>query len=293
VASKNNTPLGYVELPNGDMAIFPMNDVFLNYAFENAEHWEALRLAVNLIIEAYTQLKPDTRLNTINGDISVRTQFRQFLAANKNANAKFRDQDIKMLEGKVSVTYVEFQNDAHPDTPIGIRSVEYFGIGIGHSKGKIANQIWFLAEDVKSVLRGKTIARYVLKDEISGEEHPESSGIMYVSLTKLAKENTPVGELASFLLGITTDPQNEVVKKIAKTFNASFQEFKDDEDVVTVLTLEERVRGKVWTAAVAESKKEVASQVTELEEKGLDPAEILKQLKNMLVAAPGADTTQK
>jgi len=297
VASTNNTPLGYIELPNGDMAIFPMNDVFLNYTFEDMEHWEALRLAVNLIIEAYMQLKPDTRLKTIDGDINVRTQFRQFLAANKNANAKFREQDIKMTEGKVSITYVEFQNDAHPDPPIEIRSVEYFGIGIGHSKGKIANQIWFLAEDVKSLLRGKTIARYVLKDEISGEEHPESSGIMYVSLTKLAKENTPVGELASFLLGITTDPQNEVVKKIAKTFSASFQEFKKDEDVVTVLTHEERVRGKVWTAAVAEGKAErdaeISNQFTKLKEKGLDPLAIMQEMELMFSTVQVAKPSQK
>jgi hypothetical protein len=298
VASKNNTPLGYVELPNGDMAIFPMNDVFLNYTFKDMEHWEALRLAVNLIIEAYKQLKPETRLNTINGSINVKTQFRQFLSsANKNANAKFRDQDIKMTEDKVSVTYVEFQNDAFPDPPIKIRSVEYFGLGIGHNKGNIANQIWLLAEDVNDVLHGKTFTRYILKDEVTDKVHPESSGIMYVSLPKLAKENTPVGELASFLLGINTDPQNEVVKKIADIFNASFQDFKEDEDVVTVLTHEERVRGKVWNAALAEgenkNKAEMASQVIALEEKGLDPAEILKQLKSLLVAVPNANTTKK
>jgi len=56
--------------------------------------------------------------------------------------------------------------------------------------------------------------------------HPESSRILYVILQKLSQENNPAGELALFLLGKTTDPQNEVVKKIAETFNASFQDFK-------------------------------------------------------------------
>jgi len=53
-----------------------------------------------------------------------------------------------------------------------------------------------------------------------------------------------------------------------------------------VLSIRERVKDEVWGEAVAESKKEVVSQVTELEEKGLDPAEILKQLKNLLITAP-------
>jgi hypothetical protein len=175
MASKKGKPLGYVELKSGAMAIFPMNDVFLNYTFERAEYWEALRLAVNLLIEAYKKLKPDTRLSPIEGEIEVKTQFRQFLAA-ENEKATFRDQDIKMTENKASVTYVEFQNDAYPQTPIKIRSVEYFGLGIGQSKGKIANQIWLLAEDVKAVLHGKTFTRYILKDEVTGETHPKAPG---------------------------------------------------------------------------------------------------------------------
>jgi hypothetical protein len=116
---------------------------------------------------------------------------------------------------------------------------------------------------------------------------------MYVSLTKLSQENTPVGELASFLLGINTDPQDEVVKKIAKAFNASFQDFKDDKDVVTVLSLEERVRGKVWGAAVAERDKELASHVAELRNKGLDPAEILRALEREFATLSTADTDKK
>ena len=155
----------------------------------------------------------------------------------------------------------------------------YFGLGIGHGKGMVANQIWLLAEDVKELLHGETFTRYILKDEVTGKDHPENSGIMYVSLTKLAQENTPVGELASFLLGINPDPQNEEVKKIADAFNASFKKFKESKDVVKVLTLRERVKDEIWGDAVAEGKAErdveISNQFTRLKEKGLDPLAIM------------------
>jgi len=80
---------------------------------------------------------------------------------------KTRDQDLKMTEKEDNATYIECQNDANTQPPIEIRSVVYFGLGIGHNKGKLTNQIWLLAEDVPSVLHGKTFARYVLKDEIT------------------------------------------------------------------------------------------------------------------------------
>jgi len=82
-----------------------------------------------------------------------------------------------------------------------MRSVEYFGLGIGHSKGKIANQLWLLAEDVDSVIYAHPFAHYILKDEVTGKDHPTTSGIMYVSLRKLSQEQGPAGELASYLLG--------------------------------------------------------------------------------------------
>jgi len=294
VASKKGKPLGIIKLQSKDMAIFPMNDVFLNFTFQMMEHWEALRMAVNLLIEAFKQVMPDARLYPIKGEIEVRTQFKHYLA-NEAEDFATRDQDIRMLELDVSTTYVEFQNKAHPTVPIKTRSVEYFGLGIGHGKGMVANQIWLLAEDVKELLHGETFTRYILKDEVTGNTHPENSGIMYVSLTKLAQENTPVGELASFLLGVNPDPQNEVVKKIADAFNASFKKFKESKDVVKVLTLRERVKDEIWGDAVAEGESkrdaQLVSQVAELEEKGLDPAEILKQLKNLLVAVPS--TTKK
>ena len=91
----NTTPLGYVELDNGQKAIYPMNDIFLNYTFEKTANWESLRLTVNLIIEAYRQLKPDTKLKPVTGKIQVRTQFKHMLSTDGKTT---RDQDIKLTE---------------------------------------------------------------------------------------------------------------------------------------------------------------------------------------------------
>ena len=101
---KNITPLGYVELASGAKAIYPMNDIFLNYTFEDATYWEALRLAVNLLIDAYKQQKPDTKVKLIEGNIKVRTQFRHLLDSDEKTT--FRDQDIKVTEDEDASTYV-------------------------------------------------------------------------------------------------------------------------------------------------------------------------------------------
>ena len=90
------------------------------------------------------------------------------------------------------------------------------------------------------MLHGESFTRYILKDEITGNEHPNTSGIMYVSLTRLSKEKSCAGELASFLLGKITEPQAEAVKKISGAFKSSFASFKGDKEVTEVLTLAER-----------------------------------------------------
>jgi len=223
----NATPLGYIELENGAKPIYPMNDIFLNYTFDNPANWENLRTTVNLIIEANKNNNPTTTLKPIEGNIKVSTQFKHLLTTQN----KTRDQDIKITASQDDATYIEFQNRAKPQIPIEIRAVEYFGLGIGHSKGKLANQIWLLAEDVDVVLHGKTFARYILKDEVTGKEHPATSGILYVSLTKLSKENTPAGETASFLLGKLSDPTDKTVKRVSEAFKNSFEAFKAEKEL--------------------------------------------------------------
>jgi hypothetical protein len=294
LSAKNSIPLGYIELFDGTKPIFPMNDIFLNYTFEDATYWEALRSAANIIIESFKQQKPDTKVTPIEGNIKVRTQFRYLLGKDNTT----RDQDIKIIKDDGDSIYLEFQNRAKTDIPIEIRSVEYFGLGIGHSRGKLANQIWLLAKDVDSVLHGRTFARYILKDEITGNEYPTTSGIMYVSLTKLSQENSLAGELASFLLGNTSKPKNETVNKIAEAFKSSFDSFKNDKEVANLLTLAERYThdGRVEgieqgieqgvaqgisqgiSQGMTIGEANVANEARELLKKGIDPAEILRRI---------------
>ena len=244
MSQDKGVPLGYVELPSGPKAIYPMNDIFLNYHYENPENWETLREIVNITVEAYQQINPVTLLEQILGLIEVQTQYKQVLEDGKTT----REQDMRMVENLakalVNFTYVEFQNRANTKPPIPIRGEEYFGLAIGHARGQTANQIWFLAEDVEVVLHGKTFARYILKDEVTGTAYPTKSGILYVSLTKLSQESGTAGELASFLLGKLTNPTDERVKKIMASINGGFEKFKIEKDVVKVLSFRERWRNE-------------------------------------------------
>jgi len=263
------TPLGYINLPNGAKAIYPMNDIFLNYTFQSSQHWEALRLAVNLLIDAYILHNPTTCIKPIKGNIIVKTQFKYLLDTDGKTT---RDQDIKMIEEAGNSTYIEFQNKANTRPPIETRSIEYFGLGISHSKGKLANQMWLLAEDLDTVLHGKTFARYILKDEVSGSTHPATSGILYISLTKLSQETTPAGELAAFLLGKDMNSKDEMVCKIINEFDNSFSGFKEDKEAVKVLSLAERYgyEGEVRGEARGRTEALIESAVKFLN-KGFDP----------------------
>ena len=240
-------PLGYIELDNGIKAITAMNDLFLSHMFNNPENWEALRDSVNIILDKYKQINPDTTVTLVTGKIIVETQYKYLMSVDNTT----KDQDIKMA-AESDLTYIEFQNRTKTNPPLETRSVEYFGLGVGHSKGKTANQIWLLAEDLESVLHGKIFARYILKDETTGEPHPGGSGILYVNLSKLAEEKCPAGELSGFLLGTVTDPQNEKVKEIAKRFNAGFETFKADKEAIKMMSLRERAKNEGWIEGLEE-----------------------------------------
>jgi hypothetical protein len=286
----NLTPLGYVELADGDLAIFPMNDIFMNFAFQNIYNWEALRKALNILITRFQKEKPDTLLTTIDGKIDVKTRFKQLIGKDTKIS---REQDIKVTEIKKGIYFIEFQNSAYSDPPIPDRSVVYFGLGISHAKGETANQIWLLAETVPSVMHGKTFTRYILKDEVTGNNHPECSGIMFADLEKLSEENSQAGELAAFFLGKNLNPQDEDVKIIAAALKESFQNFKDDKDVIEVMTLAERyenngvvrgrAEGRAEGVAIGEAKGVIntVDKAMELLEKGIDPMEIAELLRKM------------
>ena len=275
MADNIKTPLGFVSLTNGAKAIYPMNDIFLNYAFEDPANWEALRLTINILLYAYKQKYPCTTVEMIEGNIKVRTQFRHLLETDIKTT---RNQDFEIIEDDENITFIEFQNRAQTHPPIEIRSVEYFGLGISRNRGKQANQIWLLAEDLKSVLNGKVFARYILKDEATNYVHPATSGIMYVSLLKLSKEKGPAGELASFLLGKTTDPKDDSVKKIAEALKTCFNDFKTNKDVVKMLTLAERYLDEGEARGISIGEARGAKKLAELIKSGLSPDEALNKL---------------
>ncbi|MCL1877736.1 MAG: hypothetical protein FWF80_02660 [Defluviitaleaceae bacterium] len=191
-----------------------------------------------------------------------------------------------MIEEDSDTTYIEFQNSAITVPPVEIRAIEYFGLGIGNSRGRTANQLWLLAKDVDSVLRGKAFARYALKDEATGEAHPGDSGIFYVSLSKLSQEKSTMGELAAFLLGKKEYLQDESVKKISQIFKSGFEIFKHDKEVSHMfMSLAERyhLAGVIEGEARGEARGEanLASKVAEFIEKGVDVAEIAEFLKSV------------
>ncbi|MCL2048708.1 MAG: DUF305 domain-containing protein [Defluviitaleaceae bacterium] len=287
---KTPTPLGYVELADGSLPIFPMNDIFINFTFQHINNWEALRVAINIFIERFQKEKPDTLLGTINGEIDVKTQFKQLIGKNTKTA---RDQDVKLTDTKEGSYFIEFQNSAYTDPPIPDRSVVYFGLGISHAKGKPANQIWLLAEAVPSVLHGKLFTRYILKDEVTGNSHPDHSGIMFADLEKLSEENSQAGELAALFLGKSLDPQDEAVRTIAAAIKTSFQDFKEDKEVVEMFTFRERwerdaaararVEGRIEGEARGEAKGmlNTADRVLDLLKNGVAPTEIEALLLSM------------
>lgn len=73
--------------------------------------------------------------------------------------------------------------------------------------------------------------------------HPKPSGMMFVSLSRVAEEDSPAGELATFLLGKTIDLEaisDIEVKGIARGFKACFEDFKEDKEVKSIMTVKER-----------------------------------------------------
>ena len=63
------TPLGIVELDSGSMEIFALDDLFLNFTFENEENWEDFRLMMNILLEEYRKLNSTTVATLIEGAI--------------------------------------------------------------------------------------------------------------------------------------------------------------------------------------------------------------------------------
>lgn len=175
------TPLGLVKLDSGAMEIFALDDLFLNFTFENEENWEEFRLMLNILLEEYIKLNPTTVATLIEGAIRIKTQYKFYINANKKN--KTRKQDLESTETEMNrIKYLEFQNRATSKPPIPDRAFEYFVLSIGQNPGKAVTQIWLLASDAESVLQEETFMNYILKDESTNKAFPNASSIMFISL---------------------------------------------------------------------------------------------------------------
>jgi len=208
--------------------------------FKNTSTWEALRQIINIFLNEYIEVHKDKEPLPIliKGDIKVTTQYEYFLNTNKTT----RIQDIRL--DHTDITFIEFHNWANSVPPVILRAIEYFSLGIAHSKGKIANQIWLLAEDIEELLHEETFTNYMLKDIVTGNIYPNNSTIMFISLRKLSKKSNVAGELARFLLGEEVNPSYEEVKNIANSFINLFNDFKEDKEVQAVMTVKERFKNE-------------------------------------------------
>ena len=248
-------PIGQVELESGSMSIYAMDDLFLNFTFDNEENWDDFRLMINILLEEYRRQNPATVATLIEGEIHIETQFKFYVNANKKN--KTRNQDFKLDESDTNkLKYVEFQNKSITKPPISDRAIEYFSLSIGSNPGKMIMQIWLLASDTASVLQEETFINYVLKDEATNKVYPNTSSILFISLTKLSQQNNIAGELAAYLLGKLPAPESEEVKQIANTFISSFETFKDDKEVKNTMTMAEKWKNEAWMEGREEGRKE-------------------------------------
>ena len=267
-------PLGSIDVPGGQIAVSVMNDVFSNYHFTKEEYWEDLRTIANTYITGYADEYPKTTMETVKGKINVETQYVKF----KNPDKKIDMQDFR-LTGE-NITYLEFQNEPRTKPALEERSAGYFGMGVAIAAGKTSNQIWLMAKDNDNLMHGRKCTYYVLADERTGKRHPNRSGIMFASLTKMSEEDTPAGELSKLLLGLrgpSDSYRHGEVKRIAENFKKGFEAFKEDKEATNMLTFAERkiMEGEIKGEARGEARGKIEILHTEL---GLSPEEIAKKL---------------
>ena len=279
MTKEKRSPLGYVNVSGGKLAIYPTNHVFLAYTFDKKEYWEALRLIVNILIAKYKCKHPTSRLQPLTGKIVVETEFSHLMTDDARHT---REQDIRIIGEDSDLTFVEFHNFRKSSPIVEVRSVGYYGHGLVTCKGKTANQIWILAENVEELQRGESIRRYVLMDEVEHLAHPVDSGIMYVCLKSLSKERCPAGELASFLLGGGKKLKNSAVEKIAKMLGKSYEQFQKEKEDVMILTMFE----KAFADGEARGEARVANLARTLLEQGLDATEIVRIISSLDESAP-------
>ena len=88
------TPLGHILLDSGEKPIYPTNDFFLNFMFDQQENWETLRLIVNIFFAEFNRQNPFAAVEPIKGEISIETQYLYFL----HTTNRTKNQDFKIEE---------------------------------------------------------------------------------------------------------------------------------------------------------------------------------------------------
>ena len=232
--------LGFIQLETGLKAVTPMDDVFINFTFQNSKYWETLRLINNIFYEAYKEVHQDTKLMPIEGEISVKTQFPHFKKLD-SSKPKMQDTQIDSVD---KVSFIEFQNSLYPNLHIAARSVQYFGYSLTRGHNKPATTMWLLNGTVTELLDHKTFANFILMDEQDHRPHPDPSNILFVDLKKLAGSTSKAGELASVLLGSLTKPSHDEVKQVYQHLKESFLTFKEDTEVRQMMSKAELLKAE-------------------------------------------------
>jgi hypothetical protein len=237
----NRKPLGYITLLNNiQKPIFPMDDFFLNYAFFKEENWRHLGNMLNIYLMEYSaKYNRQDGFHLVGDNIIVETQYRHYL---KNTT-KQQAQDFKIDEIDAGdLTLVEFQNKINSKPPIEIRADNYSGLAVNKAKdGTKTSQIWLLGKNDDKVLRGQAISNFRMKEENTGDYYPREVNIMFISLPRLAEEQSICGELSKFLLGNDPSGLSGELKPLAAMFQREYETFKRNEEVIKSMTvLEER-----------------------------------------------------
>ena len=233
--------LGYLYLETGPKLIIPMNDVFTNFTFQDKANWETLVMIANIFYNEYIKIFKDTKVSPIEEVIGINTQF-PFFKDPKSTNPKAPDTRIESID---KVNYVDFENKPHSSKPpIPTRSTEYFGFALSRGVDKQQSMMWLLNGAIPTLLNGKTFSNYILMDEKDHHPHPNGANILYVDLKKLAKMETKAGELAGVLIAVSNDPKDEDVKIILHNLRQSFEEFKNNTEVIRIMTREEQLKAE-------------------------------------------------
>ena len=117
----------------------------------------------------------------------------------------------------------------------------------------------------------------------------EMNRLKYVEFQNKVTSKPPIPDRAFeyFVLSISNNPsklaalaapQSEEVKRIAQTFNTSFELFKDDKEVKNAMTIAEKHRNEGWVDGVEVGAEKATAKMLELIKSGLSPEEAFRKV---------------